>query len=389
MPRKGEGARLWLRQSGQDPVWVIKDTDGVRRSTGCGAADRAGAERALQAYLAEKHKAHVRPVDLPLDQISVSDVLALYGKDVGPGVGRPVELAGRLKRLILWWAGKSLADIKRSTCLAYAETRTPPAGRRELEDLRAAIGHYMAEGNLRYEVKVILPPKSKSRTRYLTREEVAALLMHCWRHRELQRGVATRRHTRRHIARFVLVGLYTGTRSGAICTASFEREEGCGWVDLAAGVFHRRPEDEEETKKRRPPVRLPGRLLAHLRRWRANGQRYVVEHNGRPVDSVKRAFGSIVADLGWKGVSAHTLRHTTITWAMQSGELTAAEVGAFAGMTERMVEEVYGHHHPDYQSKVAEVLGRRRGVPKRTDTYRNEAQLLETQPEQPAGIAAE
>ena len=59
----------------------------------------------------------------------------------------------------------------------------------------------------------------------LTRSEAARLLWTCWRHRELQlrhRGphkgekLPTTRYPLRHLARFILIGLYTGTRAGAI-----------------------------------------------------------------------------------------------------------------------------------------------------------------------------
>src|ERR1700731_3188374 len=86
------------------------------------------------------------------------------------------------------------------------------------------------------------------------------------------------------------VALYTGTRAGAVCAAALQPTEGRGWIDLDRGIFYRRPARERETKKRKPPVPLPNRLLAHLRRWKRQGQRYAVEWNGAPVKDVDRAF---------------------------------------------------------------------------------------------------
>jgi hypothetical protein len=75
-----------------------------------------------------------------------------------------------------------------------------------------------------------------------------------------------------HIARFILFDLYTGTRSGRIWTASFERREGHPWIDVEGGVFYREaPGATASRTKRAPSVRIPGRLLAHLRRWKAGG----------------------------------------------------------------------------------------------------------------------
>ena len=56
-----------------------------------------------------------------------------------------------------------------------------------------------------------------------------------WRYREAQKGHLTGRRSRKHIARFMLVALYTGTRSGAICGAAIWPTEGRGYVDLDEG----------------------------------------------------------------------------------------------------------------------------------------------------------
>ena len=63
---------------------------------------------------------------------------------------------------------------------------------------------------------------------------------------------------------------------------------------------HRVP---RETKKRQPPVRLPDRLLAHLRRWHRLGiaKHAVVEWNGKPVRSVRKAFAAAVKAAGHRG----------------------------------------------------------------------------------------
>ena len=120
----------------------------------------------------------------------------------------------------------------------------------------------------------------------------------------------------------VLVGLYTGTRHAAICSAAFQPAIGRGHVDLERGVFHRRAQRRRETKKRQTPVRLSRRLIAHLRRWHRLGQatHAVVEWNGKPVKSVRKGFAAAVAEAGIsKHVTPHTLRHTSATWMMQAG----------------------------------------------------------------------
>jgi hypothetical protein len=119
---------------------------------------------------------------------------------------------------------------------------------------------------------------------------------------------------------------------------------GRGYVDLDAGVFYRRAVGARETKKRQPPVRLPPRLLAHLRRWqrRRLALRSVIEWNGQPVRRLNKAFRSVrqAAGLG-ADVVPHTLRHTAITWQAQLG-VPMHEICGFFGITPEMFDRVYG-----------------------------------------------
>jgi hypothetical protein len=43
-----------------------------------------------------------------------------------------------------------------------------------------------------------------------------------WRYREIQKGKATDRRSRQHVAKFILVALCTGTRASAVCEAALE-----------------------------------------------------------------------------------------------------------------------------------------------------------------------
>jgi hypothetical protein len=128
------------------------------------------------------------------------------------------------------------------------------------------------EGVCRDAVKVKLPKKVKGRSRFLTRDETAKLLWSAWSFREVQKGAPTDKRPTRHIARFILTALYTSSRSARVWQASFVREKGRPWVDLEHGLFFREAANEQAAdNKRAPPIRLPPRLLAHMRRWRASG----------------------------------------------------------------------------------------------------------------------
>jgi hypothetical protein len=102
-----------------------------------------------------------------------------------------------------------LSAVNARTCAAYVKHRGNRGGaRRDLETFRAAINHHAKEGFHRGMVRVSLPRKGEARDRWLTRKEAAALIWHCWRHREKQtihsgmsKGdpVSTNRRPLRHI----------------------------------------------------------------------------------------------------------------------------------------------------------------------------------------------
>ena len=131
-----------------------------------------------------------------------------------------------------------------------------------------------------------LPPRGKARQRWLTRSEVARLLWTCWRNREVQEGKPTDKRPLRHLVRVLLIGVYTGSRPGAILNAAWRQGPGLSFVDTVNGVFHRHAEGDVESTKRQPTVKLSPRLLAHLRRWErldaghARPQTYLVSYHG-------------------------------------------------------------------------------------------------------------
>ena len=146
-----------------------------------------------------------------------------------------------------------------------------------------------------------LPAKGRPRDRWLTRDEAARLIWACWRSRETQtvhRGrqkgqkIDTEQRPLRHLARFLLLGLYTGTRAGAIASASPYRHVGHSFVDLDQGIFYRLAIGHRITNKRQSPVPIPPRLLAHMDAGPATGSSRPTSSNGRaaPVKSVKTGF---------------------------------------------------------------------------------------------------
>lgn len=118
-------------------------------------------------------------------------------------------------------------------------------------------------------------------------------------------------------------------------------------------ISYRLARGKRETNKRQPPVPIPQRSLAHLRRWHANGiaHEHFVEWNGKPVKSVKTAFKSATTHAGLSDVSAHTLRQTAGTWLMQLG-VSEWQASGVLGMSPETLRRVYGHHHPRVSRRI-------------------------------------
>jgi integrase len=372
MPRAKKSARLWLRparrRSGRvvaRAIWIIIDGD-KHIATGCFKSQAREAEKQLAAYIAEKYSPtrHARDID----RIDVADVLSIYLEDCGPRITDQPKLERTIGRLNDFWGGKMLSQVSAAECRGYVKERGKAGGARaDLETLRAAINHHAKE-NLHYgTVRVTLPQKGQPRDRWLTRSEAAKLVWACWRYREQQtvhRGslkgqlIATDKRPLRHLARFILIGLYTGTRASAIASASPYRQDGHSFVDLEQGIFYRLAIGRRATNKRQTPAPIPPRLLAHMRRWVRRGVvvSHFVEWQGAPVKSVKTGFKHAVDVAGlWGKVTPHTLRHTAATWLMQRG-VPIWQTAGFLGMSAEVLERTYGHHHPDYMRAAAHAI---------------------------------
>jgi len=210
-----------------------------------------------------------------------------------------------------------------------------------LETLRAAVNYWNREhGPLGVVPVFVMPPKGEPRNRWLTKQEAARLL----------RAAA---EANEHMKRFVLLGLYTGSRASVILSVEWS------WIDFERGVMLRRaPGEREDKRKRKPPVRLAGRFYRSCDAGRAadegNGQKTVIHFRGHSLRRVQDGWDAVIAAADLPDVTPHTMRHTRATWLMQAG-VDIWEAAGHLGMTTTVLENVYGHHAPDFQDNAAEV----------------------------------
>jgi integrase len=360
MPRQGRGPHLYLKKRGDgESFWYIRDGKS-RVATGYRSLDSDGAREALGKYIGTNGRPDF--ADGSPGSVTVSAVLALYGQDRAPENSRPKEVRARLLRLLDYFGDITVGKITPTKCRNYVKERgSIQAARRELEDLRSAINYAWRSRVLTAIVPIDLPEKSNPRERWLTREEAARMIWAAlgWRLAQAS-DIRTRKASWRlwgrvgernsHVARFILIGLRTGTRHDAILGLGWHAHTTGGHADLENGLIYRIGSGERRTKKRRPPVPIDGRLSAHLRRWRdmPGSKLFVVSYSGGRMDRMQRAWRSVRALAGLDAaVTPHVLRHTFVTWKLQDGE-DPYKVAALAGMDLETLIKTYGHHAPDY-----------------------------------------
>jgi len=357
MPRPRKAPRLWFRKDkGGGGQWIILDGSKQTR-TGCPLEDTRGAEQRLQEYLAEKHQP-TNSLDPRI--IPVADALNFYATHHIPTLANPKNEATILKALVPFWGELNISDVARSNSKRYATLRysqgvKPGTVRRELKALQSALNMYTEDREIPFVCRLEMPKAGESRLRWLTRDEAAAFIH------------AARRRGNHHVARIILIGIYSGTRIDAIRRMQWYPNPASGYFDLEQGVMYRKGWEEATTTKRRPSVHIPDRLMPHLRRWkRMDGNLpWVIHYDGGSVKSVKRAWRNSRADahLG-TDVVPHTLRHTAASWGIQNVETTQElqSLADFLGMSLKMLLEVYGHLNPVHQKSASAAIGRRPGA---------------------------
>ena len=281
-------------------------------------------------------------------EILVTDVLRLYAIERAPNVVAPRVIGCAIDVLSRYWEGRMVIDVNMHTTQLYGERRARSAStvRRELSVLRAAINYAVHRGIITRAVYVELPEASPPRDRWLTRQEAAKLI----------RAACTRK-ARLYLPLFILIGLYTGRRTEAILSLRWPH------VDLVNGIINFELPERGQTDKRRGRVRIPPKLMPHLKRARLRGADlgYVIHDSGKRIKGIKKGFEAACKRAGIEDVTPHTLRHTATSWLMQNG-VSIWDASQFLAMSPKTLERVYAHHSPDCMRAAAEAIGRRPGA---------------------------
>lgn len=357
MPRPNTGPRLDTID-GRPGFYIIWYERGRKRVRSTGTADQREAEAALAAFIGDSHRDRSGPREP--GELTVAEALAYYAEERAPHTKDPVRISYAIDALLSFWGEVRLNQINPQMCASYARERDRKPGtiRKELGTLATAINFMHDNGKLTSAVTVTLPPKPKHKDRWLTKAEAARLLnaaRSVEQRDESGQWIKGGGRARQYLPLFILIGLYTGARKEAILSlrwpqVKFEQ----GRIDFLG--------ERDETKKGRPLLPIPDRLMTFLRlAWkrRSSDLGPVVHIDGQPINRIDKGFREACKRAGLRGVSPHTLRHTCGTWMAQES-VDLHQIGGWLGHSDARTTEIYRHHHPDFMADAKRAADRRR-----------------------------
>lgn len=374
MPRPNLGPRLKLiRKTGwtRAVYYIVWTDDGRGREKSTGSSDPGPAEAAFQDWLETRRRTRRTGASDP-SQVLIRDILLAYAEERGPAVASSDAIAYAIEPMLAFFGRDPISKLTTSRARDYWDwrrrytvltQRDPTTGEvigrqvvergrrgdgtiiRELAGtLRPAIAHAIRQKRLQAgEYHVPVPSAAPPRADFLTPLQAARLL------REARRD----KRARLHLPLYILLGLYTGQRRGALLDLQWTQ------VDLVAGQIDFNPPGRRLTRKRRSAIPVPGSLLSALRRAQARASsEFVIAYNGEAVGSVKKGLTSAARRAGVPWCTSHTLRHTCATWMVMNA-VPMADVAAYLNTTVAMIERVYGKHHPDHLRRAVNALRRK------------------------------
>jgi integrase len=379
MPRQSTGPKLRANEKRGGTFYIYwTDERGRSRERSTGTRDLAEAHRAFAEWLGQRAEPLRWDGPRRAAAARIADVLAIYAEEhAAEHTASPATVHYAIKALLGWWGERTCDYVNPQTCRAYVKARAAPrVGRperddrrataewsgepkvasappsaqrgvaastaaRELTVLRAALGYAHRNGKLLERPFVELPPRPPGRDRWLTIGEAAGLL------RQSRRDP----QARGHLPLFILLGLATGARPGALFDLRWTQ------IDFDRDRIDFNPPGRKRTTKGRPIIPMPRRLRWFLLRAHARAASpYVLSFRGERLASVKKSFRRARERAGLDAlVIPYTLRHTAGTWLAQAG-VDLRIIAGWLGHTQQRTTELYAHHHPSFMAAARKVM---------------------------------
>lgn len=314
--------------------------DGKRRRLSIGSpSDKATALR----LIAELEAAHVKR-----RREAGQDVAALFavyladrerdGRDTG-------RMRSAWKALAPAWAPLPASAITKQHSLDYVRARrasdvSDGGIRTEMAYLSAALQHAYELELIVRKPMIYMPSPGRPRERWLTEDEASRLI-----------AGTIEPHAR--VA--IMLLLATACRPSHLLQLTWAR------VDRIAGTIMYDDPERDRTKKGRATVPINDMAGEALDVATAlhQGSGYVIEWNGQPIKSLKRAIGEAARRAKLAEVTPYVLRHTAAVWMVSKG-VPIHMVSQYMGHeTSSITERVYARFAPNHLRQAADALNLR------------------------------
>ncbi len=369
--------------------------------TGCSFADDHEYAEALEAAKLKLHEYGVAkyvvekvaetPISIEPQDVMIGDLILYYLTKKAKKIEemkthRRREHLSQVECLQGFWGDKRVIDINEDNSLEYQVGKKPSVVRNKIILLKSIITFAAKQSRVRLgadQLDYAQPERNHDRIDYYEMHELITLYKAARRKRTTwfenrperlnamfdagksieNLPVVKAQRVSKHIAKFILVAAWTGTRAEKIGTASFVQEVGRPWIDLKNGIFYRKPlKKGVPPNKRADPVLLPDRLVILMTKWHhVDGCRYLIEYQGRAVDCRKGFYTLVKQTLPFeraKVLNRHSLKHTAVTLLLKEG-VSIESVAHYVSTTPEVIRTTYSQLIPGEFSEVHKVLNRK------------------------------
>lgn len=314
-------------------AWYVCWTEARRsRRRSTGETDKRAAERFLAQWTSLQSR--------PPETFTCKDLSKAYlAERTEAGVKYPKALANCLKHTDAFFGDLPPSMIERFTVRSYTASRKASGVKdstvdKELRIFRQTMKFGVREKWMKDEPHVQTPGGSAPRQRYLSRAEFACIYFEA---------------SPLHLRTFLALAIDTLARGKAILALRWEA------VDFERRIIWYAPHDPR-SKKRAVQLPMTDRLATALKTaQKAALSPYVVEWNGKPVKSVRKAYERAVERAGIADAHRHDLRRSGASWAVQDG-VSFDRVAALLGDSAEMTQRVYAMFSPTYLRGVVDSI---------------------------------
>lgn len=322
------------------------DENGNRKQVKLGATNESAARTQLDQFAAKAE------LIKPDSEKTIGYLFEQYLIEKVKDGKKPANFLNSWKALAPRFKDALPQNITEDICRDHARDRfklglAPSTVWTELLQLRTLINWSVKTRRLKADDAryIWLPEKSNPRERVMTGEEIRLFMEHA---------------TRPHIQLYFVLALTTGARMGAILDLKWSQVDfETGMLDLR-GEYILDPMTKTKRKKRAIQKLTRFATVALLKAKEGALSDHVIEWNGKPVQSIKTSFKTTCKKAGIKGVSPHTVRHTTGTLLRQGASLEV--VSEWLGHSNlEITKSVYAKTTPEFFEGAAEFMDQKLG----------------------------